>query len=138
MKSLFKILVLVVLVYAGWWIWKNYDLPAWYAHVKDAIDRRDTRSVFVLPQKRGEAFANPNTIYIKDNCEFSPKTLEIIRGEKITWQNISQTEQYLVGAGFDIKIIPAGRTFVKAFSQSGGFDFNCSDNEQFKGLIIMK
>jgi len=138
MRTLFKLLVLAALVYGGWWVVKTYDLPGWYAHVKSAVNNRDTRSALVLPKKKGETFVQPNTIYIKANCEFSPTEFEIKKGERIYWQNISGNEQYLVGAGFDVKIIPAGRNFIKTFNESGNFDFNCSDNERSKGRIIVK
>ncbi len=138
MRTFFKLIILAALVYGGWWVWKNYDLPNWYAHIKNSIDNRDTRSVFVLPKKIGETFVEPNTIYIKDGCEFSPSTFKINNGQRIYWKNISRNEQYLVGVNFDVTIIPAGRFFVRTYNEPGTFDFNCSDDEKSKGQIIVK
>lgn len=138
MRKIFKLLVLAGLVYASWWVWKNYDLPAWYSHIKSAIARRDTRSALILPQKRGVLLTHPNTIYIKNGCEFLPKILEVKIGEKIIWQNISGREQQLIGGDFGTWFIAAGRTAAKTFNESGVFYFNCADNEQTKGQIIVE
>ncbi len=137
-RTIFKLLILAALVYGGWWVWKNYDLPDWYSHVKNSINNRDTRSAFVLPKKIGESFIQPNTIYIKNGCEFSPTEFEIKKGERIYWQNISGQEQYLSIDGLDIKIIPSGRNFIRTFNDAGSFNFSCLDNEKFKGRIIVK
>ncbi|OGZ33847.1 MAG: hypothetical protein A2Y98_02090 [Candidatus Portnoybacteria bacterium RBG_19FT_COMBO_36_7] len=137
MRTLFKLIFLIALIYGGWYVWKNYDIPAWYKTVKSAIEAKNTKGAFVWPKKRSEIQKYPAGFYIK-NCIFSPATLTINQGERITWYNQDNVDRQVIGIAIDSSLINPGKSYSKTFLETGTFEFGCDDLMQNKGELIVK
>jgi plastocyanin len=137
MRTIFKLILLAAIIYGGWYIWKNYDIPTWYKTVKAAIENRNTKGALVLPKKRGESQKDTTGFYIK-NCVFSPSSLSVNKGEKISWYNQDSVDRQVIGDVFDSGLINPAKSYSKIFYETGTFDFSCDGQTANKGQIIVK
>jgi plastocyanin len=137
MRTLFKLILLAALIYGGWYVWKNYDIPTWYKTVKTAIENKDTKGALVWPKRRGESQIDPNGIYIK-NCRFNPSSLTVSQGEKVTWYHEDSVDRQVIGISIDSSLINPGKSYSKTFIEVGTFEFGCDDLMQNKGELIVK
>jgi len=137
MRTLFKFILLTAFIYGGWYIWKNYEIPAWYKTVKEAVDAKNTKGALVWPKRKGEIQQkDPRGFYIK-NCIFTPDNITIAKGEKITWYNQDSVDRQVIGDVFDSSLINPGKSYSKIFYETGTFDFSC-EGEAGKGQITVK
>jgi plastocyanin len=136
MRTLFKLILLAGVIYGGWYMWKNYDIPAWYKTVRTAIENKNTKGALIWPQKRGEPQKDPASFYIK-NCVFSPSSLSVNKGEAVRWYNEDNTDRQVVSDSFDSGLINPGKSYSRVFDEAGTYNFSC-DGETNKGQITVK
>ena len=138
MRTLFRLILLAAVIYGGWYIWKNYDIPTWYNTVRQAINARNTKGALVLPKRIEESQKkDPSGFYIKD-CQFTPTSITINKGEKVTWYNQDNTDRQVIGNVFDTGLINPSKSYTKIFNDIGTFDFACDEQKTNKGQIIVK
>jgi plastocyanin len=136
MRTFFKLILLVALIYGGWYMWKNYDIPTWYNTVKQAIEAKNTKDALVWPKRTGELHKDPNGFYIK-NCNFTPSSLSVNKGEKVIWYNQDSVDRQIIADTFDSSLINPGKSYSKIFYETGTFNFGC-EGETGKGQITVK
>jgi plastocyanin len=71
---------------------------------------------------------------------FSPATVTVARGQKVTWVNCSasatqHTSTSDAGA-WDSGLLPQYATFVRTFDAAGSFPFHCNPHPFMKGTIV--
>lgn len=84
--------------------------------------------------------AETNSITIKDFA-FSPATVKVKKGTKITWTNQDNTAHTVTatnGGGFDSGSIANGGTFSFTFNQTGTFTYKCNFHPDMFGTVIVQ
>jgi plastocyanin len=137
MRTLFKLILLAALIYAGWYIWKNYDIGAWYKTVSQAIENKNTKGALVLPKKRGESQKDLTGFYIK-NCIFTPPAMTVAKGTRVSWYNQDSVDRQVIGPAIDSSLINPEKSYSRTFLESGTFDFGCDDLTHNKAQLIVK
>jgi len=71
------------------------------------------------------------------NFAFSPDTITVTTGTKITWINEDSTVHTVTGAGFESGEIKPGQSYNHAFSSPGTYDYHCSIHSSMTGQVIV-
>ena len=74
-----------------------------------------------------------------DNFAFSPATLKVKVGQKVSWTNQQQGVAHPVtadGGTFDHPM-PSGATFSFAFTKAGSFAYHCTIHPSMHGTIVV-
>ena len=74
-----------------------------------------------------------------DNFAFSPATLKVKVGQKVSWTNKQQGVAHTVtadGGTFDHPM-PSGATFSFAFTKVGSFAYHCTIHPSMHGTIVV-
>jgi plastocyanin len=74
-----------------------------------------------------------------DNFAFSPATLEVKVGQKVSWTNKQQGVAHTVtadGGTFDHPM-PSGATFLFAFAKAGAFAYHCTIHPSMHATIVV-
>jgi plastocyanin len=74
-----------------------------------------------------------------DNFAFSPTTLKVKVGQKVSWTNKQQGVAHTVtadGGTFDHPM-PSGATFSFAFAKTGTFAYHCTIHPSMHGTIVV-
>jgi plastocyanin len=74
-----------------------------------------------------------------DNFAFSPATLKVKVGQKVSWTNKQQGVAHTVtadGGTFDHPM-PSGATFSFAFAKAGSFAYHCTIHPSMHGTIVV-
>jgi len=74
-----------------------------------------------------------------DNFAFSPATLKVKVGQKVSWTNKQQGVAHTVtadGGTFDHPM-PSGATFSFAFPKTGTFAYHCTIHPSMHGTIVV-
>ena len=74
-----------------------------------------------------------------DNFAFSPATLKVKVGQKVSWTNKQQGVAHTVtadGGTFDHPM-PSGATFSFAFTKAGSFAYHCTIHPSMHGTIVV-
>jgi plastocyanin len=85
------------------------------------------------------AAAAPDTIEIK-NFSFSPMSLTVPVGTKVTWK-FDDSAQHTVSADDKSFVSPAmsnGQTYSYTFTKSGTFQYICSIHQYMKGTVVVQ
>jgi plastocyanin len=76
------------------------------------------------------------TITIAD-FSFSPATVTVAVGAKVTWKNTGATDHTVTGSGWDSGNIAPGSEYSKTFDTAGTFDYHCSIHPTMTGKVIV-
>jgi len=90
-----------------------------------------------LPKRIGSSQKDTLGFYI-NGCNFSPSSITINKGEKITWYNKDGVDRQIIGDVFDSGLINPGKSYSKTFYESGTFNFSCDEQTTNKGQIIVR
>jgi plastocyanin len=74
-----------------------------------------------------------------DNFAFSPATLKVKMGQKVSWTNKQQGVAHTVtadGSTFDHPM-PSGATFLFAFTKAGTFAYHCTIHPSMHATIVV-
>ena len=93
-------------------------------------------------QQQIEAVSSPaiakNAVTIQ-NMAFSPATLSIKVGDKVTWTNQDSVGHSATAddSSFDTGVIAQGQSVNATFSKAGTYTYHCSVHPNMKGTIIV-
>jgi 3',5'-cyclic-AMP phosphodiesterase len=75
-----------------------------------------------------------------DNFTFTPKTLTIQRGEKVTWTNKDDVPHKVVSVDkkFSSKALDTDQQYSFTFTEPGTYNYFCSIHPRMTGTIIVK
>ncbi len=75
-----------------------------------------------------------------DNFTFTPPTLTVAPGTKVTWTNHDDIPHTIVSSaqGFHSKALDTDDAFSFTFATSGEYEYFCSLHPKMKGIIIVK
>jgi len=68
---------------------------------------------------------------------FSPATVTVAVGTKVTWKNTGATDHTVTGTGWDSGNIASGSQYSKTFDTAGTFDYHCSIHPTMTGKVIV-
>ena len=137
MKIFFKIILLLAIIAGGFFVWKNYDLTAWYNSCLLRVTKIKVFECFLsMPPKKGEKIQEPPVINIID-CKFIPGSITVPKGTTVTWYNKDKVIHQVIGDNTGNNLIGPDRTYSRFFDQTGTFTFDC-DETSSKGQIIVK
>ncbi len=99
------------------------------------------RNLFFVPGKYGfSPIAGPNEVFI-DSMRFSPATLQVKSGTKVTWVNQDVLTHSVVAndQSFTSAVLNPGDSFNFTFSRAGTFEYVCGIHPQLmKAKIEVK
>lgn len=78
-----------------------------------------------------------NTVIIK-NFAFSPGTLTVKQGTKVTWTNQDSAPHKIKSDTFNSSNLNNGDAFSYTFNSKGSFDYICSIHPSMSGKIIVE
>ncbi len=89
------------------------------------------------PTQGPQITAGADTITIQ-NFAFSPSTLTVKAGTKVTWVNQDSAVHTVNSDIFDSPNLAKGETFEFTFSDKGSFDYTCGIHPTMQGKIIVE
>jgi plastocyanin len=69
---------------------------------------------------------------------FSPPSLEVKIGDKVTWTNQDSAPHNVLGDAFKSPDMPTGGTFTYTFDKAGTFTYKCGIHPSMTGTVIVK
>lgn len=84
-----------------------------------------------------QATTQTNSVTIKDFA-FSPETLTVKQGTKVTWTNEDTATHTIKSDTFNSPDISQGNTFEFTFATKGSFDYSCGIHPSMKGKVIVE
>jgi plastocyanin len=85
--------------------------------------------------------ADPNRVTI-DNFAFSPRTLTVAPGTKVTWVNRDDVPHTATSTAkprvFDSKTLDTDQQFAHVFTKPGTYPYFCAVHPHMTGMIIVK
>ncbi|MDD5193112.1 MAG: cupredoxin family copper-binding protein [Candidatus Nanoarchaeia archaeon] len=75
------------------------------------------------------------------NFEFSPSTLTIKKGDKVTWTNQDSVHHTILsdsGTEINSPSLSSGESYSKTFDNIGSYNYHCSIHPSMKGEIIVE
>lgn len=91
------------------------------------------------PSGTTQATADKNAVTIQ-NFAFSPATLTVKVGDKVTWTNQDSAGHSATAddGSFDTGVLAQGKSGSITFSKVGTFTYHCSVHPMMKGTIIVQ
>lgn len=86
-------------------------------------------------QPQTQIAANAVTI---QNFAFSPGTLTVTQGTKVTWTNQDATTHKIKSDTFNSSDLNQGDTFTFTFNTKGTFDYSCAIHPSMTGKIVVE
>ncbi len=71
------------------------------------------------------------------NFQFSPDTLTIVAGTKVTWTNNDVVPHTVTFDSFDSKPISSGESFTHQFDAPGTYNYHCAIHPSMVGKIVV-
>ena len=84
-----------------------------------------------------QSAAIDDVVVIK-NFSFSPATLTIKQGAKVTWINQDSAAHTVKSDAFNSPSLSQGGKFEFTFNNKGSFDYVCDVHPSMKGLIVVE
>ncbi|MCX6757723.1 MAG: cupredoxin family copper-binding protein [Candidatus Nomurabacteria bacterium] len=140
-KTIIVIIVLVVIIGVYYFVSnkKSYDVPT-------LMDNSQVQT-----QTNPEPVVNTNTITTNvaplnasvsiKNFSFSPATLNVKTGTKVTWVNndsVGHTVTSDTNGIFDSGIISPGQSFSFTFVNAGSIGYHCTPHPMMKGNVVVE
>lgn len=72
------------------------------------------------------------------NHAFTPATLEVAVGTRVTWVNLDDTTHDVSGSTLASPDLERGQAYAHTFSQAGVFDYGCTFHEEMSGTIQVR
>ena len=74
------------------------------------------------------------------NYAFSPATITVKAGDKVTWTNEDSVGHSATAdqAGFDTGVLQQGQSGSVTFAKAGTFTYHCSVHPDMKGTVIVQ
>lgn len=91
------------------------------------------------PQSQGGGAGQTNSIEIK-NFAFSPATLNIKKGQTVTWTNQDNSKHKIIsdsGSEISSPEFAKGESFQHTFNTIGEFSYHCSIHPSMKGKVVV-
>lgn len=70
--------------------------------------------------------------------KFSPKVIQIQKGDTVTWKNADPAGHDVASAKFASPIFFKGETFSYTFNETGSFDYECKLHSGMDGKVIVQ
>ncbi len=80
-----------------------------------------------------------NTVEIS-NFDYSPKTIRVKKGTKVTWTNQDGVQHNVVGDDLDAlngPLLDKGQSYSYTFDTVGTFSYHCAPHPYMKGTVIV-
>ena len=71
------------------------------------------------------------------NNYFSPKSIEVKRGTKVTW-TVRKGVHNVKGKGFSSSLMTKGRKFSRTFKSRGTYGYVCTIHPGMKGKVVVR
>lgn len=71
------------------------------------------------------------------NFAFSPDTITVKAGTKVTWTNEDSTVHTVSATDFESGEIKPGQSYSRTFSTPGTYDYRCSIHPSMTGKVIV-
>lgn len=89
--------------------------------------------------QEGEEARDEATVDIRD-FRFSPETVTIKRGGRVTWTNRDSVGHTATGDDneFDSGILNNGQSYTQTFNEVGQFNYHCTPHPQMRATVIVQ
>jgi plastocyanin len=85
----------------------------------------------------GIAIAADRSIEMRDFA-FSPQTVEIRVGDRVTWTNRDGVEHNATNGSFDTGLLAEGESASIRFTAAGTYEFFCTPHPSMTGTVIVR
>lgn len=76
---------------------------------------------------------------IIQNMQYTPATLEVVKGDIVEWKNNDIVPHTATSGSFgDSGAIASGQTWRHTFSEAGEFPYTCTFHPTMKGTVVVK
>jgi len=89
------------------------------------------------PTSTQENKVEGNAITIQ-NFTFTPSTLTVKQGAKVTWTNQDSAPHTIKSSSFNSKELGKGESFEFVFNTKGSFDYSCGIHASMRGILIVE
>lgn len=87
--------------------------------------------------KAPEPAAQQEVTILIENSAFSPKTISVDIGTKVTWVNKDGVDHTVSGWGFDSGTLKNGESFSYVFTEADTWDYECSFHPFMHGSVLV-
>ncbi|MCX6711532.1 MAG: cupredoxin family copper-binding protein [Candidatus Woesearchaeota archaeon] len=133
MKAWSYILIIVILLVAGGIIFYTLQLPT------SSNQSTNTGSPQVTQPPGSSSGPQSYNVDIQ-NFAFSPSTMNIAKGDTITWTNYDSVPHTVTsdsGSELDSSSISPGQTYTHTFNTAGTFTYHCNFHVTMKATVIV-
>lgn len=72
------------------------------------------------------------------NFAFDQATVNINKGDTVTWTNNDSVPHRILGDGFQSEVLSSGQSYSFTFNTAGTFSYICSIHPYMKGSVVVK
>ncbi len=143
-KTVIAVGVILLLLIGGWYLTRGSKAPTQVSKTTMTSSPTTTKQpVDVMEQKMasssGGAMVEGTAVTIQ-NFAFSPKTVTVKKGAKVTWTNqdaVSHTVTSDTGVELASELIGNGKSFSHVFNTVGSFAYHCTPHPNMKGTVVV-
>lgn len=141
-KTLLIIIVVLLVVGGGWVLLQGSTTTA----PTPTTTVTETPAVEVMEKKEteaspGEAITSKEVAVTIQNFAFSPKTVTVKKGTKVTWTNqdvASHTVTSDTGSELNSELLGKGESFSHVFETSGTFAYHCTPHPNMQATVVVE
>ena len=72
------------------------------------------------------------------NFAFNPTTLNVKKGDSVTWTNNDSAPHQILGSGFESAVLGNGQSYKFTFVTAGTFNYICNIHKSMKGTVVVQ
>lgn len=137
-KILIGVIIVIIIIVAGAFLLRrnNASQQMQMQHIPTQTQEQAQTS---SPTGSTQATTGKNAVTIQ-NFAFSPATLTVKVGDKVTWTNQDSAGHSATAddGSFDTGVLPEGQSGSITFSKAGTYTYHCSVHPMMKGTIIVQ
>lgn len=141
-KTLLIIIVVLLVVGGGWVLLQGstttVPTPTTIETETPAVDVTEKIEAKESP---GEAMTDKEVAITIQNFAFSPKTVTVKKGTKVTWTNqdvASHTVTSDTGTELNSELLGKGESFSHVFNEAGTFAYHCTPHPNMQATVVVE
>lgn len=137
-KLVIGIVVAILVIGAGAFLWSRSSASQTAMHM-NSMPSQAQEQTQTTPTGSAQATSGQNAVSIQ-NFTFSPATLTVKVGDKVTWTNQDSVGHSATADdnSFDTGVLSRGQSGSVTFSKAGTYTYHCSVHPTMKGTIIVQ
>lgn len=137
-KVLIGVVIIIIILLGGVFLWSKHSSSQTEMHM-GAMPSQTQESTQAQTNPTGSTQTTGQNAVIIQNFTFSPATLTVKVGDKVTWTNQDSVGHSATAddGSFDTGVLSQGQSGSITFSKAGTFSYHCSIHPNMKGTIVV-